>query len=94
MVGMLENVATYMMMLTLNEVLDDEWGKGRLQSKDKEIQNISRVVELIRNAFAHDPFRPTWQLTEATRNKEYEIPGILTLKTDCLEGKRLDEKKT
>jgi hypothetical protein len=59
MVGMLENVATYMMMLTLNEVLDDEWGKGRLQSKDKEIQNISRVVELIRNAFAHDPFRPT-----------------------------------
>jgi hypothetical protein len=81
------------MMLTFNEVLRDEWGTGRFESKDREIQNISRVVELIRNAFAHDPFNPTWQLTDATRNKVYDIPGILTLKTDSLHGKRLDEKK-
>ncbi|MFA4935770.1 MAG: hypothetical protein WC568_08045 [Candidatus Methanoperedens sp.] len=88
----LEFVGTYIMTLQLNKVLEDEWGKNRLQSKDKEIQNISQVVRLIRNAFAHDPLKPVWDISKSTMNKEFEIPNILTLKTHNLHGKRLDRK--
>ena len=87
----LEFVGTYMMILQLNKVLEDEWGKRkRLQNKDKDIQNISQVVRLIRNAFAHDPFKPMWKIDYSTKNKEFKIPRILTLKTQDLHGKRLD----
>ncbi|MBE3122523.1 MAG: hypothetical protein IMZ58_10015 [Thermoplasmata archaeon] len=88
----LEHVGTYMMMLQLNKVLEDEWGKNRLQSKDNDIQNISQVVRLIRNAFAHDPFEPCWNISNSSKNKEFEIPGILTLKTVDLHGKKLERK--
>jgi len=87
---MLEFIGTYMIALQLNKVLEDEWGNNRLHSKDKEIQNISQVVRLIRNAFAHDPLNPVWDISKSARNKEYEIPNILTLKTHDLHGKRVD----
>ena len=91
--SILEHVGTYMMILQLNKVLEDEWGEGRLQNdKDMEKQAISQVVRLIRNAFAHDPFKPTWDISIASRCKLYEIPGILTLKTGCLHGKRIERR--
>ncbi|MBU4076179.1 MAG: hypothetical protein KKI06_05670 [Euryarchaeota archaeon] len=86
----LEFVATYIMILQLNKVLEDEWGKNRLQSEDKEIQNISQVVRLIRNAFAHDPLKPVWDISKSTMNMEFEITNILTLRTHNLHGKKLD----
>ena len=93
---LLELVATYMMILQLNKVLKDEWGEGRLEDKDMEKQAISQVVRLIRNAFAHDPFVPTWDISPSARNKEYVIPGVLTFKTHGLHGNRVlwkrDEK--
>lgn len=85
----LEHVGIFMMVLQLNKVLEDEWGKGRLQSDDKDIRNISQVVRLIRNAFAHDPFVPVWDISKSAKDKEFEIPGILILKTHDLHGKRV-----
>jgi len=90
--NILEHVGIYMMMLQLNKVLEDEWGKARIFSKDKTIRNISQVVRLIRNAFAHDPFKPTWEIKKLVENMEFEIPGVLILKTHNLDGKRVKPK--
>lgn len=88
--SMLEFIGTYMIALQMNKVLEDEWGEGRLQSQNKEIQNISQVVRLLRNAFAHDPLNPVWDISNSAKDKEFDIPDILTLKTHNLHGKRLD----
>ena len=89
---MLESIGTYMIALQLNKVLEDEWREKRLQSRDKDVQSISQVVRLIRNAFAHDPLDPIWDISPSAKDKEFEIPGILTLKTHDLHGKRLDRR--
>ena len=88
--AILEHVGTYMMILQLNKVLEDEWGEQRLQSNDNDIRIISQVVRLIRNAFAHDPFNPIWDISKSTENQTFDIPKILTLKTNQLDGKKVN----
>jgi hypothetical protein len=88
-----EQVGTYMLILQLDKVLEDEWGTSRIYSKNSEIRKIFRVVRLIRNAFAHDPFKPIWRINSSWRGETYEIPGILTMKTEGLHGNRLKWKK-
>jgi len=83
-------IGTYMIALQLNKILEDEWGKNRIHSKDSQIQNISQVIRLIRNAFAHDPLNPIWDISNSAKNKVYDIPDILTLKTHNLHGKRVN----
>lgn len=85
----LEHVGIFMMALQLNKVLEDEWGRNRLQSNDRNIRNTSQVVRLIRNAFAHDPFMPVWDISKSAKDKEFEIPEILILKTHGLHGKQV-----
>jgi len=90
--NILEHVGIYMMMLQLNQVLKDEWGDNRIYSKDKDIQNVSQIVRLIRNAFAHDPFKPMWDISKSAKNRVFEIPKVLTLKTHNLHDKRVQPK--
>jgi hypothetical protein len=41
-------------------------------------------AELIRNAFAHDPFNPVWRITPETQDQEFEVRDVLTRKTTGL----------
>jgi hypothetical protein len=92
-----ELVGTYLMMVQLDSVLKDEWGKTEIRCyhPDIEKQNISRVVFMIRNAFAHDPFDPVWNICDPTWQKEYKITDkttmtdILTINAKDLNGKKL-----
>lgn len=86
---LLEHIGTYIMIQQLNKVLEDEYGFSRLQSNDIEIINLSQIVRLIRNAFAHDPFNPVWDISKSAENQEYQISGILSINTSNLHGKRL-----
>ncbi|MGH9925581.1 MAG: hypothetical protein ACREAS_06715, partial [Nitrososphaera sp.] len=87
----------YLMMVQLDKVLEDEWGKDkkRFDNPDIEKQNISRVVSMIRNAFAHDPFDPVWNISDPTWQKEYKITDkttmteFLTINAKDLNGKHL-----
>jgi hypothetical protein len=85
------------MVVQLDSVLKDEWGKTEIRCchPDIERQNISRVVLMIRNAFAHDPFDPVWNISDPTWQKEYKIidkttmTDILTINAKDLNGKKL-----
>ena len=83
-------IGTYMIALQLNTILEDEWGQDRINSKNTQVQNISQVIRLIRNAFAHDPLNPIWDISNSSKNKVYIIQDILTLNTHNLHGKRVD----
>lgn len=85
----LEHVGTYVVILQLNEVLENEWGPSRLESNDITVRNLSQIVRLIRNAFAHDPFSPKWDISNSAKNQKFEIPKILTLNTNGLHRKRV-----
>lgn len=87
--SILEHVGTYVMILQLNKVLEDEWGHNRLESNDPIKRNLSQIVRLIRNAFAHDPFHPKWDISNSAKNQEFTISGILTLNTSGLHGKKV-----
>lgn len=89
---MLEFIGTYMLALQLNEILEKEWGSARLQSPDSEILSISQVVRLIRNAFAHAPLYPIWDISKSAQDQEFNIPTILTLRTHNLHGVKVERR--
>lgn len=55
--------------LTADEVLEQVFGK---QDKEVSRQGLRAVVNQVRNAFAHSPWRPKWLIKEHLR-KKYEV---------------------
>ena len=53
------------------------------------IKSASWIARLIRNAFAHNPFDPVWIIQAECKNKQYEVPGTISLDTSSIDGKRL-----
>ncbi len=69
---LLEQSATYLMIVQLNSVLEDAI-ENRLRHPNKDIRDASQIIRLIRNAFAHDPFEPTWEITPCWDNKIFGL---------------------
>jgi len=59
-------------------------------SKNSDIRSAYQVARMIRNAFAHAPFSPTWGIDEDCRDKTFEIPDIIKLNTKDLHGTPFD----
>ncbi len=59
-------------------------------STDTNIQSAYQIARLIRNAFSHAPFSPTWSIDLDCRNKTFAIPNIISLDTSGLQGVALD----
>jgi hypothetical protein len=54
--------------LTLDETLDQSFGKESFHS-NSELSGLRTMVNQLRNAFAHNPFRPRWLIKQHLREK-------------------------
>ncbi len=81
----LQRSATYLMAVAMKDairavVLDPK------ASSDSNVQAAYQTARLIRNAFAHAPFTPTWSIDPDCRDKTFAIPDLITLDTTGLDG--------
>jgi hypothetical protein len=51
--------------------------------------SASRIAWLLRNAFAHNPFAPTWKVHGQHDNQTYAVKDVIVLKTSGLNGQLL-----
>lgn len=59
-------------------------------STDLNVRAAYQVARLIRNAFAHAPFSPTWSIDLDCRDKVFAIPNVITIDTTGLHGTSFD----
>jgi hypothetical protein len=59
-------------------------------STDTAVRSAYQTARLIRNAFAHAPFAPTWSIDPDCRDKVFAVPGIIALDTTGLHGAAFD----
>jgi len=59
-------------------------------SADSAVRGAYQTARLIRNAFAHDPFAPTWSIDPDCRDQVFAVPEILSLDTTGLHGTPFD----
>jgi hypothetical protein len=57
---------------------------------DSDVRAAYQIARLIRNAFAHAPFKPIWSIDPDCRNKVFSIPDIISLDTTDLHGTTFD----
>jgi hypothetical protein len=75
-----------MITMQLDSILQSEIS-NRFDHPNPAIRNASWIARLNRNAFAHDPLQPTWQLYPECEKKIFEVEKIVALNTDGLHGK-------
>ena len=57
---------------------------------DPKVRAAYQISRLIRNAFAHSPFDPTWSIDADCQNVVFDLEGIVRLDTTGLNGKPFD----
>jgi hypothetical protein len=85
----LQRSATYLMAVAMKDAI-------RAVVPDPKVSPISdvraayQIARLIRNAFAHSPFSPTWSIDPDCRDKTFAIAGLISLDTAGLQGTAFD----
>lgn len=88
-VALLHHVATYILALQIDTVLQDKF-QDRFNHKNNDIRSAAWIARLIRNAFSHNPFYPRWEFYSECMNKQYAVSKIISLDTSKLHGKEVD----
>ena len=60
------------------------------KASDTDVGTAYHVARLIRNAFAHAPFAPTWMISTDLRDNVFAIPKVISLATKGLHGTAFD----
>lgn len=85
----LQRSATYLMAVAMKDAIRAVISDPKT-SPDADVQAAYQIARLIRNAFAHAPFSPTWSIDEDCRDKTFEIADLIKLDTTDLQGTRFD----
>jgi hypothetical protein len=85
----LHQSATFLMAVAMKDairavVLDPK------NAKNPDVRAAYQIARLIRNAFAHAPFSPTWSIDPDCSDKVFAIPGVIELTTKGLHGTPFD----
>lgn len=59
-------------------------------SADPSVRSAYQIARLIRNAFAHAQFSPTWSIDPDCRDKVFAVPDVIALDTTGLHGAAFD----
>lgn len=59
-------------------------------SHDQDIRAAHWISVMLRNAFAHSPFQPTWKVDRNCRNQKLVIKDIIEIDTTDLHGKTFE----
>lgn len=80
----LHQSSTFLMAVAMKDALKQALPDPK-NSSDSRIRAAYQISRLIRNAFAHAPFKPTWSIDPDCRNTIFSIPDIISLDTSGLE---------
>lgn len=81
----LQRSATYLMAVAIKDAIRTVEPDPK-NSTDSNIRAAYQIARLIRNAFAHAPFSPTWSIDPDCRNQVFAIPGVIALDTTNIHG--------
>ena len=84
----LEHCATYIAVIQVHTVLE-AIHPDPFHIAEPATSAAFQISRLIRNAFAHNPFAPVWEIRHAWRDKVFIVPGIISLDTTGLDGQFL-----
>lgn len=85
----LQRSATYLMAVAMKDAIRAVVPDPKT-SPDSNVRAAYQIARLIRNAFAHAPFSPTWSIDPDCRDKTFAIPDLITLDTTGLHGTVFD----
>jgi hypothetical protein len=84
--AVLEHTATYTLSLQMVQAMKDAFVSPRKHG-DQNVRAAFEISRLLRNAYAHQPFRPHWSIDPECQNQVYEAAGIARLNTTGLQGR-------
>ncbi|NET40181.1 MAG: hypothetical protein F6K19_50980, partial [Cyanothece sp. SIO1E1] len=87
----LEHCGTYLSAVQVHTALE-AIHPNPFNIPEKEIADAFQIARLIRNAFAHNPFNPVWEIRNKWKNTVFNVPDIITLDTSDLDGKIVKRK--
>jgi len=87
--GFLQRSATYLMAVAMKDAIRAVVPDPK-SSSDADVRAAYQIARLIRNAFAHAPFSPTWSIDPDCRGRTFEIAGIIKFDTTGLQGTAFD----
>lgn len=85
----LQRSATYLMAVTIKDAIRVVVSDPKT-STDSNVRAAYQIARLIRNAFAHAPFSPTWSIDPDCRDKVFSIPDVIMLDTTGIHGVAFD----
>jgi hypothetical protein len=85
----LHRSATYLMAVAIKDAIRNVVPNPET-STDSDVRAAYQIARLIRNAFAHAPFMPTWSIDPNCKNTVFSIPDLITLDTSGLQGTPFD----
>src|SRR5580704_839702 len=81
----LHDGATFLMAVAIKDAIRAVV-KDPKTSGDSRVRAAYEIARLIRNAFAHGPFSPTWSIDADCRDRIFQIKNVITLDTKGLHG--------
>jgi hypothetical protein len=85
----LQRSATYLLAVVMKDAIRAVVADPK-SSSDSDVRACYQIARLIRNAFAHAPFSPTWSIDPDCRNRIFTIPDLISLDTTGLDGTVFD----
>lgn len=82
----LEHTATFTLALAVTQALRDVFVKPR-EHAEADVRAAFEIARLLRNAYAHQPFRPTWSIDPDCVGKVYEVADVIHVDTGNLQGR-------
>lgn len=87
--GFLHRSATYVMAVAIKDAIRAVVPDPKLSS-NPNVRAAYQIARLIRNAFAHAPFSPTWAIDSDCRDTTFVVADLITLDTTGLHGTTFD----
>jgi hypothetical protein len=85
----LHRSATYLMAVVVKDAIRATVSDPKTSS-DVRVRDASQIGRLVRNAYAHAPFSPTWSIDPDCQNKAFAVPDVIALDTTGLHGTAFD----
>ncbi len=82
----LHRSATFLMAVAIKDAIRAVVPDPK-NSPDAAIRGAYQVARLVRNAFTHAPFEPTWSIDPDCRDTVFSVPDVVTLDTTGARGR-------
>lgn len=85
----LQRSATYLMAVAMKDAIRAVVPDPK-NATNPDVRGAYQIARLIRNAFAHSPFAPTWSIDADCVGVTFAVSDLIALNTTGLNGKPLD----